>query len=125
MGWHRFNNRHKNVSTFVTQMTGPAGDVVFNSSARHPIGESVLASTNATVEDRADFNRRIGKLDDYYKVRKNVIYERARFNCTNVNQPYTMCLPPPLSLPYYRSPMYTEARVNIVNYPKPAEPRDS
>ena len=35
------------------------------------------------MEDRADFDRRIGKLDDYFKVRKNVIYERARFNRRN------------------------------------------
>ena len=45
--------------------------------------ESVLASTNATADDRNNFNRTIGKFDDYFKVRKNVIYERARFNRRN------------------------------------------
>ena len=45
--------------------------------------ESVLASTNATGEDHADFDRTIGKFDDYFKVRKNIIYERARFNRRN------------------------------------------
>ena len=45
--------------------------------------ESILASTNATADDRNDFNRTIGKFDDYFKVRKNVIYERARFNRRN------------------------------------------
>ena len=42
--------------------------------------ESVLASTNATAEDRGDFDRTIAKFDGYFQVRKNVIYERARFN---------------------------------------------
>ena len=45
--------------------------------------ENVLASTNATAEDRSDFGRTITKFDDYFKVRKNVIYERARFNRRN------------------------------------------
>lgn len=42
--------------------------------------ESVLASTNATAEDRRDFDCTIAKFDAYFQVRKNVIYERARFN---------------------------------------------
>ena len=45
--------------------------------------ESVLASTNATEEDRADYDRVVAKFDDFFKVRKNVIYERARFNRRN------------------------------------------
>ena len=45
--------------------------------------ESILASTNATAEDRSSFNRTISKFDEYFKVRKNVIYERARFNRRN------------------------------------------
>ena len=45
--------------------------------------ESVLASTNTTAEGWRDFNRIIAKFDAYFKVRKNVIYERAQFNRTN------------------------------------------
>ena len=45
--------------------------------------ESVLASTNATAEDRRDFDRTIARFDTYFKVRNNVIYERARFNRRN------------------------------------------
>ena len=40
-------------------------------------------STNATSDDRKDFDRTIAKFDEYFKVRKNVIYERARFNRRN------------------------------------------
>ena len=45
--------------------------------------ESVLASTNATDADRRDFDCIIAKFDAYFQVRKNVIYERARFNRRN------------------------------------------
>ena len=45
--------------------------------------ESVLASTNATGADRRDFDCIIAKFDAYFQVRKNVIYERARFNRRN------------------------------------------
>ena len=45
--------------------------------------EAVLSSTNPTEDDRKDYARVIGKFDEYFKVRKNVIYKRARFNKRN------------------------------------------
>ena len=45
--------------------------------------EAVLSSTNATADDRKEFSRVLDKFDSFYKVRKNVIYERARFNRRN------------------------------------------
>lgn len=42
--------------------------------------ESVLTSTNATEDDRADYDRVMGKFDAFFQVRRNVIFERARFN---------------------------------------------
>ena len=45
--------------------------------------EAVLSSTNATAEDRGDYDRVLAKLDSFFQVRKNVIYERARFNRRN------------------------------------------
>ena len=45
--------------------------------------EAVLSSTNPTEDDRKDYARVVGKFDEYFKVRKNVIYERARFNKRN------------------------------------------
>ena len=42
--------------------------------------EDTLASMNSSEEERATYGRVIEKFDEFFKVRKNVIYERARFN---------------------------------------------
>jgi len=42
--------------------------------------ETVLASTNITQEERAVYNTVINKFDSFFKVTRNVIFERARFN---------------------------------------------
>ena len=45
--------------------------------------EAVLASTNVDEEERKSYDSVVKKFDDFFKVRKNVIYERARFNRRN------------------------------------------
>jgi len=45
--------------------------------------DDVLSSTNISTEERGKYNQVMAKLDDYFKVRKNVIFERARFNRRN------------------------------------------
>ena len=40
----------------------------------------MLTSTNFTAQSRKQYNDVLGKFDDFFKVRKNIIYERARFN---------------------------------------------
>jgi len=40
--------------------------------------EAVLSSTNVTSDDRMDYDRVLAKFDEFFQVRKNVIYERAR-----------------------------------------------
>ena len=42
--------------------------------------EDVLASTGITDEERKAYKTVLGKFDGYFQVRRNVIYERARFN---------------------------------------------
>ena len=42
--------------------------------------ESVLTSTNASDDDRKDYKTVLQKFDEHFKVRHNVIYERAKFN---------------------------------------------
>ena len=42
--------------------------------------DSVLTSMNATAEDRSDYDKVMELLDGYFQVRRNVIFERARFN---------------------------------------------
>ena len=43
--------------------------------------ETVLASTNITDEQRKVYDTIISKFDSFFKVTRNVIFERARFNC--------------------------------------------
>lgn len=45
--------------------------------------EDVLTSTNITAEERANYASVLAKFDDFFQVRKNVIFERARFNRRN------------------------------------------
>ena len=42
--------------------------------------ESVLASTGVTPDDRKEYDTVLEKVDGFFQVRKNVIYERALFN---------------------------------------------
>ena len=45
--------------------------------------DDVLTSTNINEEERQRYRSVLAKLDDYFKVRRNVIFERARFNRHN------------------------------------------
>ena len=45
--------------------------------------EAVLASTNVEEDKRKVYETVVTKFNEFFKVRKNVIYERARFNCLN------------------------------------------
>ena len=45
--------------------------------------EDVLSSTGISEDDRKKYSEVMSKLDDYFKVRKNVIFERAQFNRRN------------------------------------------
>ena len=48
--------------------------------------EAVLTSTNATAAERAVYATVLSKFDEFFKVRKNVIFERARFNRRNQHE---------------------------------------
>ena len=45
--------------------------------------ESILTSTNTMADNRKDYDTIITKLDSFFQVRRNVIFERARFNRRN------------------------------------------
>ena len=45
--------------------------------------ESVLVSICATEDDRKDYAAIVGKFEAFFRVRRNVIFERARFNRRN------------------------------------------
>ena len=42
--------------------------------------EDILTSTNISDEDRKSYTSVLGKFDGFFKIRKNVIIERAKFN---------------------------------------------
>ena len=42
--------------------------------------DDILTSTNITDENRKRYSEVMAKFDGHFKVRKNVIFERARFN---------------------------------------------
>ena len=42
--------------------------------------EDVLTSTNISNDDRKQYDQVLGKMDEFFKVRKNIIFKRARFN---------------------------------------------
>ena len=44
------------------------------------VAAAVLASTNITAEERKDYLKVVEKFDAFFRVRRNVIFERARFN---------------------------------------------
>jgi len=45
--------------------------------------DDVLSSTNISTKERANFKEVLAKLDGYFMVRKNVIFERTRFTRRN------------------------------------------
>ena len=42
--------------------------------------DDILTSTNITKDNRKKYSEVLAKFDGHFKVRKNVIFERARFN---------------------------------------------
>ena len=42
--------------------------------------EEVLVSTGVTIEERKTYSEVLHKFEQFFKVRKNTIFERARFN---------------------------------------------
>ena len=47
--------------------------------------EAVLTSTNATEEERRTYDTVIEKFNGFFKIRNNVIFERARFNRSQID----------------------------------------
>ena len=45
--------------------------------------ESVLSSMNVTPDEQGDYDAVLRKFDDFFKVHRNIIFERAWFNCRN------------------------------------------
>ena len=82
--WPRWRNRFQQFRDASGLSTETASKQV--STFLYCLGEeaeSVLASTGITPDDRKDYSKVLEKVDGFFKVRKNIIYERARFNRRN------------------------------------------
>ena len=98
--WH-FNYSRRTHSISSTQMNSPNGNADLNSiftplaskDEARKVGtllyclreeaDDVLSLTNISTEERTKYSEVMAKLDEYFRVRKNVIFERARFNRRN------------------------------------------
>ena len=47
---------------------------------RRPARQQVLASTGISDDERKEYSKVLRKFDEFFKVRRNVILERAKFN---------------------------------------------
>ena len=103
VGWLSSDCLHLSPSTSKSQMSGPNGKGALNNTGKlqncltRAVPDrstlyctawatkriDVLTSTNPTEEERKDYAAIMAKLDGYFQVRKNTIYERARFNLRN------------------------------------------
>ena len=45
--------------------------------------EGVLTSTKITEDNKKEYDEVIAKFEEFFRIRRNVIYERARFNRRN------------------------------------------
>ena len=79
--WQRWRRRFENFRVASGLATSAAAQQV--STLLYCLGEeaeTVLASTGLTDAEREVYATVLGKFDGYFKVRLNVIFERARFN---------------------------------------------
>ena len=82
--WSRWKCRFEQFRLASGLDTDPAVKQV--STLLYCMGEEadvVLASTNITEEAKKVYETVCGKFDDFFKVLRNVIFERARFNRRN------------------------------------------
>ena len=79
--WHRWKRRFEQFRSAAGLQDASAAKQV--NTLLYCLGEeveSVLIFTNITEEERKDYSKVIEKFDSFFKVRRNVIFERARFS---------------------------------------------
>ena len=82
--WSRWRRRFEQFRIASGLVDGTSAKQV--STLLYCLGEEadiVLTTVNATSDDRQDYDRVLQLFDNYFKVRRNVIFERARFNRRN------------------------------------------
>ena len=82
--WSRWRRRFEQFRTASGLAdSAPAKQVCTLLSCLGEEADSVLTSTNATEDDRKDYDKVLKLFDDFFQVRRNIIFERARFNRRN------------------------------------------
>eukprot|EP00731_Ephydatia_muelleri_P032552 Em0024g96a len=76
--WKRRFEQFRIASSFDTQSDSKQVSMLLYSMGEE--AEVVLVSTGITDEERKSYKKVVEKLDEYFHVRHNVIFERARFN---------------------------------------------
>ena len=76
--WKRRFEQFRIASSLDTQSDSKQVSMLLYSMGEE--AEVVLVSTGITDEDRKSYKKVVEKLDEYFHVRHNVIFERARFN---------------------------------------------
>ena len=82
--WPRWRKRYEQLRVASGLSTDSAAKQV--STLLYCLGkeaESVLTSTSAAADDRKDHASIMAKFDAFFKIRRNIIFERARFNRRN------------------------------------------
>ena len=82
--WHRWKRRFEQFR--LASGLSTEGDERQISTLLYCLGqdaEEVLVSTGITTEERKTYKDVVEKFDQFFKVRKNTIFERARFNRHN------------------------------------------
>ena len=75
--YHRFNQFH--LASGLSE-EGKARQVCTLLYCMGETAENILSSTDITYDEKKDYNAVIKKFDAFFKVCKNVIFERAQFN---------------------------------------------
>ena len=82
--WPRWQRRFEQFQTASGLSEAPAAKQI--NTLLYCVGEvaeAVLSSTGVTADDRKVYDIVLNKFDNFFKVWRNVIYERARFNRRN------------------------------------------
>jgi len=79
--WRKWKTRFEQFR-LASGLSGESGERQV-SSLMYCMGENaeeVLATTNITNEQKKEYAEVVQKFDEYFKMRKNLVYERASFN---------------------------------------------
>ena len=82
--WHKRFERFRIASGLLAESKGRQVSTLLYCMGEE--AKDVLKSTSITEDEKKSYEEVLGKFNDYFKVQKNVIFERARINHRNQEQ---------------------------------------